>query len=72
MATQTIISRAVKSYMKREKLNQKALAALLESSQVAMSRKLRNVARWTMEDLDRLTVLGVITPIQALDVTEEY
>lgn len=70
MVTQTIVTRAVKNYMKREKLSQSAMAALLETSQTSISRKLLNEARWTMEDLDRLTVLGVIDPVTALDVTE--
>lgn len=70
MTTQTIVSRAVKNYMKREKLTQLDIAALLETSQKAISRKLRNEARWTVNDLDRLTVLGVIEPVVALDVTD--
>lgn len=70
MVTQTIVTRAVKNYMKREKLSQSAMAALLEISQTSISRKLLNEVRWTMEDLDRLTVLGVIDPVTALDVTE--
>lgn len=70
MVTQTTVSRAVKNYMKREKLTQLELAALLETSQKAISRKLRNEARWNVNDLDRLTVLGVIEPVTALDVTD--
>lgn len=60
--SQTVITREVKRFMKRNKMTQADLAAPLCISQSQLSARINGRARWQLDDLDILLVLGV--PIQ--------
>ncbi len=70
----TVISRRVKTYMASRSVSQKALAADLHLSQTALSKRLRNQARWQLDDLDRLIEIGVPIGLQIFGaaIREEY
>ena len=70
----TVISRRVKTYMALRSVSQKALAADLHLSQTALSKRLRNQARWQLDDLDRLIQIGVPIGLDTFGaaIREEY
>nr|DAS19643.1 MAG TPA: SOS-response transcriptional repressor [Caudoviricetes sp.] len=70
----TVISRRVKNYMASHSVSQKALAADLQLSQTALCKRLRNQARWQLDDLDRLIQIGVPIGLQVFGaaINEEY
>lgn len=57
--TQAAISREVRVYMALENIRQATMADRLGIKQVALSRRLKGTAPWTIENIDRLIDLGV-------------
>lgn len=60
--SQTVITREVKRFMKRNKWTQTDLAGQLCISPSQVSARINGRARWQLDDLDVLFALGV--PIQ--------
>lgn len=60
--------------MASHSVSQKALAADLQLSQTALCKRLRNQARWQLDDLDRLIQIGVPIGLQVFGaaINEEY
>lgn len=60
--------------MSSNSVSQKALAADLQLSQTALCKRLRNQARWQLDDLDRLIQIGVPIGLQIFGaaIHEEY
>ena len=52
------VTRVVRRWMKEQRLSQARLAELLGIPQTAVSRRLRGVVRWSLDDLDMLVVAG--------------
>ena len=60
--------------MASHSVSQKALATDLQLSQTALCKRLRNQARWQLDDLDRLIQIGVPIGLQVFGaaINEEY
>lgn len=58
--SQTATSRAVRNYLAAEHLSQTSLAGILGVSQSSVSKRLRGVKPWTLDDIDRLVIAGVL------------
>ena len=58
-ASQTAITREVRRWMAEAKLTQADVAGTLGLSQPAMSKRLRGITRWSLDDLDALIAQGV-------------
>lgn len=74
MHTQTTITRSVLNYMHRSGITRFEMSEQMGIAQPTLSHKLNGTRRWTLDNLDTLFDLGIIT-IQAYDtpytVTED-
>lgn len=69
--TQTVINRAVRNFMSRERLNQTELGNLIGIPQRSVSSRLNNSARWNSDDIDALVAAEILAPIvDPLDIYE--
>ncbi|EEH64379.1 hypothetical protein HMPREF0044_0116 [Gleimia coleocanis DSM 15436] len=68
--TQKVISTAVLSHITRFKLTRAQMAMKLGLSLAGLNSKIYSRRYWNMNDLDRLTALGVIELVTSVDVME--
>ena len=70
VSTNANVTALVVDYMHREKLSQQRLGDRIGLAQEAVSRRLRGVTDWTLNDVDLLILAGVDLPVTALGMDE--
>lgn len=58
----TVITRAVRNYMKQSGTTQADLARAIHRTPQSLSHRLTQRRRWNLDDLARLVELGIIDP----------
>lgn len=64
--SQTVVSREVRHFMVDQGITQAGLAERLDLSQGKVSKRLRGITRWSLEDLDKLWDMGVPISLPAM------
>lgn len=64
-----VVRQSVKDSMVHLGHTQTSLAASLGISQAAVSKKMRGLSPWTIEDIDVLTELGFVIPAPRVEVS---
>lgn len=63
VAPQTAVTRAARNLMTREGWSQKDLAHAMDMSVQTLSHRLNGYRRWTLDEVDRLALLGADLPL---------